>query len=249
MLNLTTVLIVWPLVFLAGFVDAIGGGGGLISLPAYLFAGIPIHYAIGTGKLSAAVGTAVPTGIYLKHSKVNWKIMLPAVLLTFIGSAIGARLSLMINEKVLKGLLLAVLPVSAFFVLKKGTFINNGKPRSKYADVIVIASSFLIGTYDGLYGPGTGTFLLIAFIGLAGIDAMEASAMTKVINLTSNVSALITFLIHGQTLILLGLTAALFSIAGNYFGSAMVLKNGTKAIKPIIIVVLVFLTVKIIADF
>lgn len=249
-LNLITFAIVCPMVFLAGFVDAIGGGGGLISLPAYFIAGIPMHNAIATNKLSSATGTSVSTLRYLKHAKIDWGITLPSVVLTFIGSSIGARISLTLNENILKGILLVVLPVVAFFVLKKGTFINAGRERSrKETGIITMSAALVVGCYDGLYGPGTGTFLLIALISIAGIDTMKAAGMTKVINLTSNVSALAAFLLHGQVLVILGLTASLFSIAGHYAGSGMVLKNGTKIMKPIVLIVLSVLIVKIIISF
>ncbi|MCI1930111.1 MAG: TSUP family transporter [Clostridia bacterium] len=249
-INAITFLIVCPMVFLAGFVDSIGGGGGLISLPAYFIAGIPMHNAIATNKLSSATGTTVSTLRYLKHAKIDWGITLPAIVLSFIGSSFGARISLRLNENILKGILLVVLPIVAFFVLKKGTFINSGKQRSRKATgIITMTAALVIGCYDGLYGPGTGTFILIALISIAGVDAMKAAGMTKVINLTSNVSALSAFLLHGQVFIILGLTASVFSIAGHYVGSGMVLKNGTKVIKPIVLIVLVVLIVKVILSF
>ena len=104
----------------------------------------------------------------------------------------------------------------------------------------------IIGTYDGFYGPGTGTFLLIMFMGLAHLTSMESAAYTKILNLSSNVCSMVTFLLGGHILLLLGLTASVFSIAGHYVGAGMVLKNGTKVIRPIILVVLALLFIKII---
>ena len=250
-LHLQTFLIVCPLVFLAGFVDAVAGGGGLISLPAYFIAGVPIHNAIATNKLSSATGTAISTLRYLKHAVINWKIAIPTILLTFLGSALGAKISLILDERILKGIMIVVLPVVAFFVLKKNSFLQEGKePRSVgQTAAITMAAGLVIGCYDGIYGPGTGTFLLIILMGVAHMDMMSASGMTKIINLTSNISALIAFLIHGQVYLVLGLTASLFSIAGHYTGSGMVLKNGMKVIRPIIMVVLCLLFVKILTDF
>ena len=250
-MELQTFLIVCPLVFLAGFVDAVAGGGGLISLPAYFIAGVPIHNAIATNKLSAATGTVISTLRYLKHAVINWKIALPAIGLTFIGSAAGAKISLILDERILQGIMIVVLPVVAFFVLKKDSFLKeNAEPRPvKQTAVITMAAGLIIGCYDGIYGPGTGTFLLIILMGIAHMDMMTASGMTKLINLTSNVSALIAFLLHGQVYLVLGLTASIFSIAGHYAGSGMVLKSGMKVIRPIIMVVLVLLFSKIIVDF
>ncbi|MDO4556723.1 MAG: TSUP family transporter [Lachnospiraceae bacterium] len=250
-LQLQTFLIVCPLVFLAGFVDAVAGGGGLISLPAYFIAGVPIHNAIATNKLSSATGTAISTIRYIRHAVIPWKIALPTIALTFVGSSLGARISLILDERILKGIMIVVLPIVAFFVLRKNSFLQEGKePLSTgKTAVITMTAGLVIGCYDGLYGPGTGTFLLIILMGVAHMDMMSASGMTKIINLTSNISALIAFLFHGQVYIVLGLVASFFSIAGHYTGSGMVLKNGMKIVRPIILVVLCLLFLKIVTEF
>ena len=240
-LHMTTFLIVCPLVFLAGFVDAIGGGGGLISLPAYYLAGVPIHHAIATNKLSSATGTLISTIRIGKSVKIRWKLIAPAVVMALIGSYLGTRLSILTDEKILRQVLLIVLPVVAFFVLRKNSLISEKKEQ-----LIVWTSALIIGTYDGFYGPGTGTFLLIMFMGLAHLTSMESAAYTKILNLSSNVCSMVTFLLGGHILLLLGLTASVFSIAGHYVGAGMVLKNGTKVIRPIILVVLALLFIKII---
>ena len=240
-LHMTTFLIVCPLVFLAGFVDAIGGGGGLISLPAYYLAGVPIHHAIATNKLSSATGTLISTIRIGKSVKIRWKLIAPAVVMALIGSYLGTRLSILTDEKILRQVLLIVLPVVAFFVLRKNSLISEKTER-----LIVWTSALIIGTYDGFYGPGTGTFLLIMFMGLAHLTSMESAAYTKILNLSSNVCSMVTFLLGGHILLLLGLTASVFSIAGHYVGAGMVLKNGTKVIRPIILVVLALLFIKII---
>ena len=247
-LHMTTFLIVCPLVFLAGFVDAIGGGGGLISLPAYYLAGVPIHHAIATNKLSSATGTLISTIRIGKSVKISWKLIAPAVVMALIGSYLGTRLSILTDEKILRQVLLIVLPVVAFFVLRKNSLISEKTERlePKKEQLIVWTSALIIGTYDGFYGPGTGTFLLIMFMGLAHLTSMESAAYTKILNLSSNVCSMVTFLLGGHILLLLGLTASVFSIAGHYVGAGMVLKNGTKVIRPIILVVLALLFIKII---
>ena len=242
-LHMTTFLIVCPLVFLAGFVDAIGGGGGLISLPAYYLAGVPIHHAIATNKLSSATGTLISTIRIGKSVKIRWKLIAPAVVMALIGSYLGTRLSILTDEKILRQVLLIVLPVVAFFVLRKNSLISEKTERleAKKEQLIVWTSALIIGTYDG-----TGTFLLIMFMGLAHLTSMESAAYTKILNLSSNVCSMVTFLLGGHILLLLGLTASVFSIAGHYVGAGMVLKNGTKVIRPIILVVLALLFIKII---
>jgi len=234
-MNLHEFFIVCPLVFLAGFVDAIAGGGGLISLPAYMFAGVPVHNAIATNKLSSATGTAVSTWHLVKSRCVDLFLVPGTVACAFVGSIAGANLALIISDKVLKTVLV--------FVLKP--VIPEGFTRKKQY-LIMAACSFVIGIYDGFYGPGTGTFLLLTFTKLGKLDIEKATGNVKVVNLTSNISALITFVLAGKILWVLGLSASIFSIAGHYLGAHMVVKNGVKVIKPIILLVLVLLMIKII---
>ncbi|MDO5785414.1 MAG: TSUP family transporter [Eubacteriales bacterium] len=249
-LTWTTFVIVCPLVFLAGFVDAIAGGGGLISLPAYLLAGVPMHQAIATNKLSSATGTVVSTVRYCKRIRVDWAVALPAIVLSLIGSFIGAKLTLLVSEHALKIVLLIILPVTAVFVFRKNALVEKQQGTVSHTRMLVITwiAALVIGCYDGFYGPGTGTFLILIMVGLAKMDMMQAAANTKLINLASNVSALIAFLISGQVLLTLGLAAAVFSIAGHYTGSAMMMKNGTKIVRPIILLVLVLLFIKVITE-
>lgn len=247
-LTLHMFLIVCPLVFLGGFVDSIAGGGGLITLPAYLLAGLPAHNAIATNKLSSSCGTLVACIRFLKNKTVIMRLILPTVVSALIGSAIGARLILMVSDRYIKYFLLFALPIVSYFVVfRRNTMQVTGHSSvsTKKQYTIAIIVSFIIGAYDGFYGPGTGTFLVLALTGLAKIDVKEATGNTKFINLASNIAALITFFINGKLLIPLGLCAALFSMAGNYLGSGMVLKSGEKIVRPIIIVVLILLLIKI----
>ncbi|MEE1313517.1 MAG: TSUP family transporter [Lachnospiraceae bacterium] len=244
----TTFLIVCPLVFLAGFVDAIGGGGGLISLPGYVLAGVPMHAAVATNKLSSSTGTLISTIRLCKHSKIDFILAIPAILLAFVGSTAGAKLSMLIQEEILKAVLLVILPVTAYCVLKKDALsagAGDACSRKKQLTIAWVAA-IIIGLYDGFYGPGTGTFYMIIFMSLAKMTTMEAAVNTKLLNLTSNLAALVTFLMHGKVWIILGLTASIFSIAGHYIGAGMVLKSGNKVVKPIILTVLVLLFIKVV---
>ncbi|MDO4345366.1 MAG: TSUP family transporter [Eubacteriales bacterium] len=247
-----TFFIVCPLLFLAGFVDSIGGGGGLISLPAYLIAGLPIHQAIATNKLSSTFGTALAALRFIKNRLVNFRLAVPSVIMAVIGSSLGANLSLRMDEKVMHYILFLVLPVTAFVVLNKNLFHDNednpaGINRRTY--ITAMTAAFIIGIYDGFYGPGTGTFLIIAFTVFAKMNIRSANAHTKVINLTTNLTALTVFLLDGQVLLPLGLAAAVCNMAGNYLGSGLVLTKGTKIVKPIILIVLFLLLLKILGIF
>lgn len=245
----TTLLIVCPLVFLAGFVDSIAGGGGLISLPAYLLAGIPPHQAIATNKMSSSIGTTISTARYLRNGYVNYRVAIPSVLLAIGGANIGARLILLIPEKYIQYILLFALPAVAIFVLR-------GKPLEAASPVeidktrqllLAVTMSFLLGIYDGFYGPGTGTFLLLIYTQLCHMTVKEAAGTVKMVNLSSNIMSLIIFLQKGQTIVLLGAIAGAFCLAGHFIGSGMVMKNGYKVVRPIVIVVLILLFIKVIS--
>lgn len=248
-INIVTFLLVCPMVFLAGLIDSIAGGGGLISLPAYMIAGVPPHYALGTNKLSSCIGTVASTARYIKNKSVNYRIGIVSVILALGGSFFGANMALMVKEEVIKNLLLFVLPFTAFFVLKNKRTGDNRKTLSERATfIIACTASFVIAIYDGFYGPGTGTFLLLCYTAFARMDIKTASGNTKLVNLSSNVAALITFLLHGKLILLLGLTAALFSIAGHYIGSGLVLKKGYKIVKPIMVLVLALLFITLLIE-
>lgn len=247
-----TYLIVCPMVFLAGLIDAIGGGGGLISLPAYLFAGLPAHHAIATNKLSSTCGTAVATIRFIKEGLVNWKLALPSILAAILGSSIGAHMSLIVPERILVMVLAGVLPVSAFIVLNKklfGTIEDETVVLTPKIYLTAVIAALIIGFYDGFYGPGTGTFLIIAFTVFAKLGIKTANAETKVINLTTNITSLTIFILNGQTLFQLGIPAALCNMLGNYIGAGLVMKNGAKIVRPSIIIVLVLLAIKVGTDY
>lgn len=240
-LTLLHFLIVCPLVGLAGFIDSIAGGGGLISLPAYLLCGLPAHSCIATNKLSSSMGTAVSTYKYAKSGYVDWHLSVFCVVFALLGSFIGAKIALLISDQVFRVLMLVILPLTAAYVLKKKDIFAeenvSSLPFSKCAP-LASAIAFSIGIYDGFYGPGTGTFLLLLLTRLAHMDVRRANGVTKVINLSSNIGALFIFLLNGQVLLPLGLAAAAFSVMGNYLGSLCFTKRGASIARPVILIVL-----------
>ena len=210
-------LIVCPLVFLAGFVDAVAGGGGLISLPAYLIAGFPVHFAIGTNKVSSAMGTTLTTVRYTKSGFIPWKQAIFCVLFALAGSACGANLALLIDDGVFKIIMLVILPLTALYVMKGKALSGEREPYSSLKTTLLsCVIAFIIGAYDGFYGPGTGTFLILLLTAAAHMPVTEANGVSKAINLATNISALVVFLINGKVIFAVGLVAGLFSIAGNW---------------------------------
>ena len=236
-------------VFLASFVDGVAGGGGIISVPTYLIAGLPAHLALGTNKLSSCIGTAVSAGRFIKGGYVDWKLGVPSILLALAGAHLGTRLQLALDERYLKWLLLVVLPIVAVVVLRQRTFPEErGEMPETRRAAIVLAASLIVGAYDGFYGPGTGTFLILIYCNFAKMDLRTASGNVKLVNLASNIGALVTSFLSGKVFIVLGLIGAVASIAGHYIGSGMAIKNGAKIVKPVILVVLALLAVKVITE-
>ena len=247
--SIWVVLLICVGVFLAGFMDSIAGGGGLISLPAYLIAGLPAHLALGTNKLSSCIGTAVSTCRFIKNGCVDWVLALPAIPLSLAGAHFGTKLQLMVDERYLKYLLLLVLPVVAVVVLRQKDLPEVRGDMNRWARrAVVWGASLIIGMYDGFYGPGTGTFLLLIFCKLARLDIRTASGNVKIANLMSNFGSLVTALTAGKVLVPIGLIAAVFSIAGHYIGSGLSIKNGSKVVRPVILFVLALLAVEVVLE-
>ena len=247
-ITMTHYLIVCPLVFLAGLLDSIAGGGGLISLPAFMIAGVPPHMALGTNKMCSTMGTSMATYRFAKNGYIHLKKVIWFIAAALVGSTIGSNLTLLMNEKIVEYMMIAVLPIVAFYVLRNkrmGDDSQAGTIPAKKSFIIAAASALVVGTYDGFYGPGTGTFLILILTGAAKYTMKEAAGTTKAINLSSNVAAIVTFIINGKVLYPLGLAAGLCSIVGNYIGSGLVLSNGQKIVRPVVLIVLTILFGKI----
>lgn len=246
-LTVKMVVIVAVGVFLASFLDAIAGGGGIISVPTYLLAGLPAHMALGTNKVSAGLGSIASTARFVKNGYADWALAVPSIVLALIGSHFGTSLQLMVEEKYLQYLLLLVLPVVAVVVLRQRRLPEEkGEIARGKQFAIVLTASFVIGAYDGFYGPGTGTFLLLIYCSLAKMDVRTAGGNVKLVNLASNIGAFVTSLRSGQVFLVLGLIGAVTSFAGHYAGSGLAIKNGSKIVRPTIIAVLGLLAVKVV---
>lgn len=241
--------IIYPLVFLAGFIDSIAGGGGLISLASYAAIGLPMHLALGTNKFSSSFGTLISSARFAKNGYVRLDSVISAFTGSLIGSAMGANIVMLIDEIVLKYMLMILVPLVAVFMIFKKDFGETKKnlPRSK-----VIIYSFLIGVgigmYDGFFGPGTGTFLIMCFSLIIGLDIMVSCGNAKFVNLASNLAAVVTFILHGQVNYKLAVPCAVCGILGNYIGSGLTMKKGSKIVRPMMIIVILLLLIKIVTD-
>ena len=228
------------------------GAGGLISLPAYLIAGVPPHIALGTNKTSSSMGTVVSAAKLAKNGFVDRRTAIPGGLCAVAGAIVGATISLYVEDTVITHMMIVILPVVAFYVLRSRTLGESEKTGTLTGGRLIGAVcgiGLVMGIYDGFYGPGTGTFLLLLLTGLAHLDTRRAAGTTKVMNLSSNLAALATFLINGKVYYSLGLVSGLFCIAGHYIGSSLVVRGGRRVVRPMILVVLCILFGKLALGF
>ncbi|MEA4939071.1 MAG: TSUP family transporter [Christensenella sp.] len=248
--NLWTLLIICPLVFAGSLLDAVAGGGGLITLPAYLLAGIPPHNAIATNKLSSSIGTSASTIRFIKNKCVDWPTAIPSGILAVLGSIVGARIILAIDDNVIRYIMLGLIPLLALVVLRKRDLEPETlEPVSRKRQFLIICTAALVvGMYDGFYGPGTGTFLLLAYTQLARLPLRLAAGNVKIANLASNIGSLAVFLLNGQALIPIGLISAVFAVAGHFIGAGILLKNGARIVKPFVLTVLALLLIRLVYD-
>ena len=240
------------LVFLGGFIDSIAGGGGIITLPAYLSMGIPAHFALGTNKFSGFFGTLFASIKYIRGNAVNLKIALIATIFSIVGAAAGSKIATIIDEDTIHIAILIITPLILVFFLIKDLLIKDIEKKNEITPIKTVLYSasigFVVGIYDGLFGPGTGTFMTIGFNAFLGLNLIVASGNARLCNLGSNFGSLVVFLFEHKVLFPLAIFTAISGIAGNILGSNFALKKGERLIKPLITLVMVFIIIKIIRD-
>lgn len=246
-LTVSMFLVLCPLIFLAAFIDAIAGGGGVISIPAYLFIGLPAHYAAGSNKFSAFMGAITATAKYIRTGNIKLSAAIWSALGAVFGSMLGARVALLIPAGTLKTVMLVAIPVVAviLFTQKDRMMIVRDVTRPRWAVIVIsIAIGLFIGAYDGLLGPGTGTFMILCFSALLGYDLLTASGCAKLSNMASNVGSLLVYILSGKVIYALAIPAALCSVLGGYCGARYAIKHGSKNVRVFIFVVLGLLFLK-----
>ncbi len=251
-LSITSFLIICPVCFFVGIINASVGGGGLVSLPAMLLVGLPPHMAIGTNKLQAICGLFVATFRYAKSGLLELRLVVPTVICALVGSLVGSNVSLSVPESVLNYIIVLVLPFIAYVVFKKDSFVDGEDEElvlTRRTYVAACACSFVIALYDGFYGPGAGTFYIIALYVFAQLGARSAAAHAKVVNLVTNTAATVVFLLSGQVCVPLGLAGGACAILGAWLGAGMVIKEGARIMKPLIAVAFVLLVAKLVVGF
>ncbi|EGW40596.1 TSUP family transporter [Desulfosporosinus sp. OT] len=253
MLNVdsATVTVILSIIsFLAGFIDSIAGGGGLLMIPALLFAGIPPQTVLGTNKFAGTSGTIIALINFVRSKKVIWKVVFMGILFSLIGAFLGSKAILIFQNDTVGKIIVFLLPLAMLITLvPKKERVGDEDLPVKGLQIKVSFICFSLGFYDGFFGPGTGSFLILVFYLWLGMDLVKASATAKVFNLASCLSALIVFLIDGKVIISLGIPLAIANIAGNYLGSALAIKRGARIVKAFLIISLVILFISLLIKF
>lgn len=234
--------------FAAGFIDSIAGGGGLITVPALLLAGIPPVTALATNKVQALFGSGMAAVNYARAGYVDVRRQWVAAVISFAGALIGALFASSLPTDVIRlGLPVLLIGVALFFAFKKGL---DDVDRVQRITPLLFTAAFvpLIGFYDGLIGPGTGAFFMIGFVTLAGYGILKATAHTKLLNFASNVGGLTGFLLVAKPFWMLGLAMGAAQLAGAYVGSTLASRIGAKLIRPVLVVVSTVLALKLLWD-
>lgn len=230
--------------FVAGFIDAIAGGAGLILVPSFMLCGMPPQLALGQEKLVSTIGTITAIRNYAKDNKVMWRLVPVGILLALLGAYIGAKAVLYLDEAMVAKIVLTLLPIGLIFTLFKKQFT---KPHSadqkthKHLLPIIAVVSLVVGFYDGFFGPGTGSLFIIALYIFAKIDLIKASATSKIFNFASNIGAFVAFMLAGKMLYKIGIPMILGSLLGNYVGSKLTLHKGDVIVKSVLVVTVIFM--------
>lgn len=234
--------------FIAGIIDAIAGGGGMITIPALLLAGIPPVEALGTNKLQGLFGSSSATIAYARKGHVDFKNLWPEALMSLTGSVFGALLATVLPVDIMRASLpLLLIGIALYFAIKPNIGdLDRTRRVTPFLFGITIVP--LIGFYDGVFGPGTGSFFMLAFVSLAGYGVLKATAHTKLLNCASNVGGFATFAAFGVINWKIGLCMGIAQFVGAQVGASLAMRIGSKIIKPLLIVVSLALAIRLMMD-
>ena len=248
-LTIATALFLLAASFFAGFIDSIAGGGGLIQLPALLI-GLPkseTAEVLGTNKLSAVFGTTTAAALYRKQIKPDPKVLIAMGVPAFVGSAGGAVLASRIPTSSMRPMVLVLLIVVAIYTWFKpdlGKFENLRHLPKRRVQIAAFAG-VVIGFYDGIFGPGTGSFLMLILVASLGYAFITASAIAKVVNVATNVGAIMVFGINGAVIWQIGIILGIANISGAVIGARLAIKGGSTLVRKVFLIVTVALIVKV----
>ncbi|WP_421870647.1 TSUP family transporter [Motiliproteus sp.] len=244
-LSLELILLLFAAGALAGFVDAIAGGGGMIALPALLFAGLTPAQALATNKLQGSFGTLSASWYFVRRGLVDLRAIAYMIGCTFVGSALGTLLVQQLDPSFLTGAIPVLLILIALYFGFSPRLGEEDVQQRISERAFALTIGFGIGFYDGFFGPGTGSFFALGFVSLLGFGLTKATAHTKVLNLTSNLASLLFFVAGGQVVWTLGLVMALGQLIGGRLGAHLVVLKGAGLIRPLVVLICVLMSLKL----
>jgi len=227
--------------FIAGYIDSIAGGGGMIQVPVLLYSGIPPVFVLATNKMASLFGTLMATIKYFLSKKISLKVVSIAIIPCLLASYIGSKLVMYIPDYVIKWAILIAIPIALFFLLKKSKEIKEEKSNLTNKNIIIATAP--IGFYDGILGPGTGTYMTISMKKFLNLDYLIATASTKPLNLATNLGSAIAFVMAGKVLWIIAIPMAMANMLGSYIGTHYAVKGGEIFIKKVLILVLIFMLI------
>lgn len=247
-MTFSTLLFLCAAGFLAAAVDSIAGGGGIISLPAIIAAGVPPHLALGTNKFASTCASLTSTLKFAKSKKITFNLVKYQIPCTVLGSALGVKAVLNVDEKFLNVLIVVLIFSVAIYTSFKKDFGQRDReePLTPRRILFGMVFAFALGFYDGFFGPGTGSFLIFLFISIYGFDFTVAAGNGKILNFVSNIVSLILFALGGKIVYLAGIPMAISMIFGAWVGTHIAINNGAKVIKPIFITIALLLVIKLV---
>ncbi|MFC1026881.1 TSUP family transporter [Pasteurella multocida] len=247
-IGINVFVLLFAVALVAGFIDAIAGGGGLITIPALLMTGMPPALALGTNKLQACGGSFSASLYFLRQRAVNLAEVWLILLMTFIGASLGTVLIQLVDSAIIKKVLpFLILAIGLYFLFSPTLGNEDRQKRISYLG-FAFSAGLGIGFYDGFFGPGTGSLLSLAFVMLLGFNLTKATAHAKVLNFTSNVASLIFFLIGGHIMWSVGFAMMAGQFIGANLGAKMVLSKGRTLIRPMVVVMSFIMTIKMAYD-
>ena len=229
----------------AGFIDSIAGGGGLITVPALILAGLPPVTALGTNKLQSLFGSGSATWAYASKGHVDLKSQAGSAILSAVGSALGAYAATLVSSEWLRAFLPVLMIAIALYFLFKPNISDEDRVQRMAPVLFAAAIVPAIGFYDGIFGPGTGSFFMLGFVTLAGYGLLKATAHTKLLNFASNIGAFIIFAMSGAIDWKIGIVMGAAQFAGARTGAHFAMKNGSRIIKPLLVTVCLALAAKL----
>ena len=240
-------LFICPLLFLAGIIDGIAGGGGIIALPAYIMSGLPLNVAYGCNKFQSCIGTSASMFRYAKSGFVDWKAAFCSAAFAIAGSYLSTEIMLTLDDSVKKIIIICamVFIISLTLLVHRVKSGSRLKIESGIRNILMcFGIGFLLGLYDGFFGPGGGTVALMLYSLAFGYDVRVGSGNGKVIVVVSNLIALINYIIHGYVLYAIAIPAAIVNILGSYIGASLAVKKGTKLVRKFLIAVVLIVVIQ-----